>query len=68
MALPFICCPPESFIGAGVYALYYIGNSPYYKCLYELNRLSFVQPIYVGKLGVGDKQEFMKRQMNYIPG
>ena len=41
--------PPESFIGAGVYALYYIGESPYYKRLYELNRLSFVQPIYVGK-------------------
>lgn len=41
--------PPENFIGAGVYALYYIGKSPYYKHLYELNRLSFVQPIYVGK-------------------
>lgn len=41
--------PPENFIGAGVYALYYIGRSPYYKRLYELNRLNFVQPIYVGK-------------------
>ncbi len=41
--------PPENFIGAGVYALYYIGESPYYKHLYELNRLNFVQPIYVGK-------------------
>lgn len=40
---------PENFIGAGVYALYYIGRSPYYKRLYELNRLNFVQPIYVGK-------------------
>lgn len=41
--------PPESFVGAGVYALYYIGGSPYYRPLYDLNRLSFVQPIYVGK-------------------
>ena len=41
--------PPENFIGAGVYALYYIGRSPYYKSLYSQNRLSFTQPIYVGK-------------------
>lgn len=41
--------PPENFIGAGVYALYYIGKSKYYKYLYDANRLNFVQPIYVGK-------------------
>lgn len=41
--------PPESFIGTGVYALYYIGKSEYYKHLYELNRLNFIQPIYIGK-------------------
>lgn len=41
--------PPENFIGAGVYALYYIGKSPIYKHLYEANRISFEQPIYVGK-------------------
>ncbi len=41
--------PPENFIGAGVYALYYIGKSPIYKSLYEQNRTSFAQPIYVGK-------------------
>ena len=41
--------PPENFIGVGVYALYYIGKSPFYQHLYELNRLSFTQPIYVGK-------------------
>lgn len=41
--------PPENFIGAGVYALYYIGKSPLYKHLYEVNRISFEQPIYVGK-------------------
>lgn len=41
--------PSENFIGTGVYALYYIGKNPYYKHLYNLNRLNFVQPIYVGK-------------------
>lgn len=41
--------PPENFIGAGVYALYYIGKNPIYKYLYEANRINFVQPIYVGK-------------------
>ena len=41
--------PPENFIGAGVYALYYIGKSPLYTHLYETNRISFEQPIYVGK-------------------
>ena len=41
--------PPENFIGAGVYAIYYIGKSPIYKYLYEANRINFVQPIYVGK-------------------
>ena len=41
--------PPENFVGAGVYALYYIGKSEYYKTLYEQNRISFSQPIYVGK-------------------
>lgn len=41
--------PPENFTGAGVYALYYTGKSPYYKHLHEINRLGFVLPIYVGK-------------------
>ena len=41
--------PPENFLGAGVYALYYIGKHPYYKQLYEQNRTSFSQPVYVGK-------------------
>lgn len=41
--------PPENFIGAGVYALYYIGKSQLYLPLYEQNRISFAQPIYVGK-------------------
>lgn len=41
--------PPEKFEGAGVYALYYIGKNKLYLPLYELNRMSFSQPIYIGK-------------------
>lgn len=41
--------PPENFIGTGVYALYYTGAHPLYKHLYEMNRLEYSQPIYIGK-------------------
>ena len=41
--------PIESFDGAGVYALYYIGKRGVYKSFHEINRLEFSQPIYVGK-------------------
>jgi Eco29kI restriction endonuclease len=41
--------PPESFLGTGVYALYYIGRNPLYKRYAELNRLAYSYPIYVGK-------------------
>lgn len=42
--------PPEPFIGAGVYALYYTGNFPAYEVLTEVNRNGqFACPIYVGK-------------------
>lgn len=41
--------PPESFLGTGVYALYYIGSNPLYQRYAELNRLSYDYPIYVGK-------------------
>lgn len=41
--------PQESFLGAGVYALYYTGRNPLYKRYAELNRLSYGYPIYVGK-------------------
>lgn len=41
--------PPESFLGTGVYSLYYTGSSPLYKKYAELNRLSYRSPIYVGK-------------------
>lgn len=46
---PVLRLPPVRFHGCGVYALYYIGESSYYKPLYELNRTAFAQPIYVGK-------------------
>lgn len=41
--------PPESFLGTGVYALYYTGSSSPYKRYAELNRLAYNHPIYVGK-------------------
>jgi hypothetical protein len=41
--------PSESFLGTGVYALYYTGSNPLYKRYAELNRLSYGYPIYVGK-------------------
>lgn len=41
--------PPENFLGAGVYALYYIGKNPLYERLYKANHLNFDRPIYVGK-------------------
>ena len=46
---PVHTLPPESFLGAGVYALYYIGQNPLYKKYAELNRLSYNYPIYIGK-------------------
>lgn len=42
--------PPEPFIAAGVYALYYTGDFPAYEALAEVNRDGrFACPIYVGK-------------------
>jgi hypothetical protein len=41
--------PPESFLGTGVYALYYTGSNAKYKKYAELNRLAYSHPIYVGK-------------------
>jgi len=40
---------PETFLGTGVYALYYIGQNPLYRKYAELNRLAYSYPIYVGK-------------------
>jgi hypothetical protein len=41
--------PPERFIGAGVYALYYMGDSPLYLQIADQNLKTGVLPIYVGK-------------------
>lgn len=41
--------PPETFLGTGIYALYYIGQNPLYAKYAELNRLAYSYPIYVGK-------------------
>jgi Eco29kI restriction endonuclease len=43
--LPFV----ETFLGTGVYALYYTGTSGIYSKYGELNRLAYNNPIYVGK-------------------
>ncbi|MBQ7585505.1 MAG: Eco29kI family restriction endonuclease [Desulfovibrionaceae bacterium] len=42
--------PPNPFIGAGVYMLYYLGDYPLYKPLTERNKNGkFLNPIYIGK-------------------
>ena len=42
--------PPESFKGAGLYALYYIGKTGLYQRFgLEINRTEYAVPIYVGK-------------------
>lgn len=41
--------PIEPFLGAGVYALYYIGKEVPYQPFHVINRLEYKQPIYVGK-------------------
>ena len=41
--------PAETFLGTGVYALYYIGQNPIYNKYADLNRLAYNYPIYVGK-------------------
>lgn len=41
--------PPEPFEGAGIYAIYYLGDFPAYQPLAEVNRERLEAPIYVGK-------------------
>ena len=41
--------PKVPFIGIGVYAIYYVGKSHLYSEVSLANRLSYDQPIYVGK-------------------
>ncbi len=50
MKSPVQKLPPEPFIGAGVYIIYYVGDNPIYKQITEKNRNGkFSCPIYVGK-------------------
>ena len=47
---PVTLLPPDAFEGAGIYAIYYIGNYPVYKPIAVKNRSNhFEAPIYVGK-------------------
>lgn len=47
---PVCPLPPDSFEGAGIYAIYYVGNFPAYKSIAALNKgARFEVPIYVGK-------------------
>ncbi|SFR78949.1 Eco29kI family restriction endonuclease [[Clostridium] aminophilum] len=59
--------PPEPFIGAGVYAIFYVGDNSLYKPLAEYNQdHDCMYPIYVGKavpqgarkggIGLGENQ------------
>ena len=41
--------PPEQFLGAGIYAIYYRGGFPLYDPISELNRETPTHPIYVGR-------------------
>ena len=50
LAQPIHPLPPEKFIGAGVYALYYTGDFPSYALLSATNKDGkYRLPIYVGK-------------------
>ena len=50
LAQPIHPLPPEKFIGAGVYALYYTGDFPSYALLSTANKNGqYRLPIYVGK-------------------
>ena len=50
LAEPIHELPPQKFVGAGVYALYYTGDFPAYSVLADVNRdEKYLCPIYVGK-------------------
>src|SRR5438445_5703301 len=47
---PISFLPPEQFIGAGIYAIYYAGEFEHYESLAADNREGkWLRPIYVGK-------------------
>ena len=50
LARPVESLPPRPFVGAGIYAIYYVGDFPLYAKIAMRNRQgAFQQPIYVGK-------------------
>src|SRR5689334_15486343 len=51
MLMKEVCpLPPDRFIGAGIYAIYYFGDFPTYEPIAAKNREEkWEQPIYVGK-------------------
>ncbi len=50
LSRPVVALPPEPFIGAGIYAIYYTGIFPLYRKIANCNKHDlFSQPIYVGK-------------------
>lgn len=46
---PHTLPPPEQFMGAGVYGLYYLGDFEPYQSLALTNRRYLTRPIYIGK-------------------
>jgi len=46
---PYSLPLPESFLGTGVYSLYYLGDYEFYNKIATANTLECTQPIYVGK-------------------
>jgi hypothetical protein len=46
---PLHSVPPERFVGAGIYSLYYVGGYKLYARIADMNRGAYIQPIYIGK-------------------
>ena len=57
LTAPTHVLPPEPFIGAGVYAVYYRGNFAPYQRLAELNKDAYNVPIYVGKQFLPEREK-----------
>ena len=57
--------PPERFLGTGVYALYYVGNNPFYKQYNELNAGYLQKHRDAQKEKIGE-DEYKKKQNEYM--
>ena len=50
LARPVVKLPPDAFLGAGVYAIYYSGSFPPYEPISVRNSSGgYAMPVYVGK-------------------